>query len=139
MNFLKNKRGHILLQALIVMPVIYIALFLPLNFSIIQHERSVLNDVLDMALQKAAVDGGITTASRTFLLHEMQARGFDPAVVTITPASYVSVNRGNLIEITISVPGNASLLNGVKAIGGSPPPDAWRIMAGGCVMSEKLP
>lgn len=134
-----NQKGHVLLQVLIAMPIIYLILFLPLNITFAQHKRSVLNDVLDLALQKAAVEGGITGAVRAQILTDLEERGFDPLDVIIEPAAYTKRLRGELIELTISVYGGAASLKGVGAIGGEPPPDDWRILAEGTIMSEKLP
>lgn len=133
------QKGHILLQALIIMPILVAMLFLPLNFSVVQHKRSVINEVLDKALQRAAVEGGMTTRVRQGILDDMQDRGFDPLQIVVEPAFFTEKLRGEIIDITISAPGNASSLKGVEAIGGSPPPDTWMITASGSVMSEKLP
>lgn len=138
-KFYSCQKGHILLQALIIMPILVAMLFLPLNFSVVQHKRSVINDVLDKALQRAAVEGGITANVRQGILDDMQDRGFDLLQVFVEPAFYTEKLRGETIEITISAPGNASSLKGVEAIGSSPPSDTWMITATGSIMSEKLP
>lgn len=138
-QWLSSQKGHMLLQILIIMPLLCAILFLPLNFAIVQHQRSVLNDTLDLLLQRAAVLGGITEQLRQEILSELEERGFDPAKVVINPQSYIEKTRGELIQITISVPGDAGLLKGVRALGGTPPPDDWEITATGCIMSEKLP
>lgn len=138
-NGLNNHNGHILLQTLIILPILYIALFLPFHFAIVQHKRSVLNGVLEMALQKAAVDGGIKDELRTGLLNQLHGQGFDTTDVIITPSGFSEVIRPGIIQISISVPGKASVFKGVEALGGSMPPDDWRITASGCIMSEKLP
>lgn len=135
----KDTRGHILLQLLIIIPIMYIVLFLPLEFTFAQYKRSVLNDVLDLALQKAAVEGGITYDVRRQILTDLEERGFNRSAVIIAPEADRSHLRGEIIELTISVPGGASSLKGVRAIGGTPPPDTWLITAAGKIMSEKLP
>lgn len=138
-KFYDCQQGHILLQCLIIMPILVAMLFLPLSFSVVQHKRSVINDVLDKSLQSAAVEGGITAGVRQSILDDMQNSGFDRMQVVIEPVLYVEKNRGEIIELTISVPGNANVLKGIKAIGSSPPPDTWMITATGSIMSEKLP
>ncbi|MCR4442779.1 MAG: hypothetical protein QHH10_10940 [Peptococcaceae bacterium] len=138
-RFCKEQKGHVLLQAMLIIPMLYLALFLPFGFSVAQHKRSVLNDVLDMALQKAAVEGGITAPVRQEIIETLRVRGFNPDVVTIEPGGYIQKLRGETISITISVPGSIDSLNGVKAIGGTPPPAGWRITASGSIMSEKIP
>lgn len=134
----QKRQGHILLQALIIMPVLYIALFLPFSFAIAQHKRSVLNDTLDMALQRAAVAGGVSEAVRQGILDDLQERGFSPEEVIIEPGGYVPKSRGEMIRITISVPGNAAAFKSVQAIKGETPPEDWMISASGSIMSEKL-
>lgn len=136
---LKNEKGHLLLQALIIMPLLYAVLFLPFNYAIIQHQRSVLDNILDMSLQRASILGGITDQLRDEILAELQDRGFNPADVQIIPGSYMERTRGEIIKITISVPGNADILKGVRAIGGTPPAEGWEITASGSIMSEKIP
>jgi hypothetical protein len=90
-------------------------------------------------LQRASVEGGITAVVRQSILDDLQDRGFDPTQVIIEPSQYTKRMRGELIEITISIPGNVSALKGLGAIGTSPPPTNWRITAVGSIMSEKLP
>ena len=139
-NFLlKDHKGHALLQFLIIMPLLYLIIFIPINLTFAQHKRNVLNDVLDMALQKAAIEGGVNAVVRQQILTDLHDRGFKPDDVIIEPAVYTEYLRGELIELSISVPGGASSLKGVEAIGGTPPPDDWRITASGSIMSEKLP
>jgi len=138
-NFCSCQKGHILLQAMIIMPILIVMLFLPLSFSVVQHKRSVLNDVLDKALQRAAVEGGVTAGVRLGILDDLQNRGFDPDQVEIEPAFYTEKLRGEIIDITIYAPGNAGALKGVGAIGGATPPDDWKLRAAGSIMSEKLP
>ena len=138
-KFVRCKKGHILIQALIIIPIIYIALFLPFCFSVVQHKRSVLNDVLDYSLQRAAVEGGLSGRLRQEILDVLEQRGFNPAEVLILPASFVAKPRGEVIEITIAVPGHSKLLSGVKAIGGEHPSEDWHIAANGSIMSEKIP
>lgn len=138
-NFLSCRKGHILLQALIIMPLLVALLFLPFHFSVLQHKRSILNDVLDKALQQAAVAGGVTAAVREGILNDLAEKGFDPLLVEIEPDVYTPRWRGETIEITIAVPGNAASLRGVSAIGGAPPPEEWMLTASGSIMSEKLP
>lgn len=136
---LNNSSGHILLQTLIILPILYIALFLPFHFAVAQHKRSVLNGVLENALQKAAVDGGLKDDIRADLLNQLHEQGFDAAEVVITPTGYSEVARPGMIRISISIPGNSATFRGVQALGGSKPPDDWRITAAGSIMSEKLP
>lgn len=138
-HYLKNERGHLLLQALVIMPLLCAILYLPFSFAIIQHQRSVLNDILDVSLQRASVSGGITNQLREEILAEMENRGFNPVNVKISPNSYIEKTRGELIHITISVPGNRELLKGFGAIGGAPPAEGWEITASGSIMSEKIP
>ncbi len=138
-GFVRDKSGHILIQALIIIPIIYIALFLPFSFAVVQHKRSVLDDVLDYSLQRAAVEGGLTTRLRQELLDVLEERGFDRTEISVMPASFVERVRGEIIEISIAVPGHSGILSGVKAIGGEPPPEDWQMSASGSIMSEKLP
>lgn len=138
-EYLRNEKGHLLLQALVIMPLLYAVLYLPFNFAIIQHQRSVLNDILDVALQRASVSGGITNQLREEVLAEMENRGFNPENVSISPNSFIEKTRGELLHITISVPGNPGILKGVTAIGGLPPNEGWEIKASGSIMSEKIP
>jgi len=112
---------------------------LPFSFAVVQHKRSVLNEVLDFSLQRAAVRGGIDDALRQEILTALAARGFDPAEATITPSAFLTKNRGEMIEITIAVPGKAGTLAGVRALGGEPPPENWLLLAEGSIMSEKIP
>lgn len=133
------QRGHILLQTLIIMPILVAMLFLPLCFSVVQHKRSVINDILDKSLQRAAVEGGLSAGIRQSILDDMQEKGFDPLQVVIEPAFFAETFRGEIIDLTISAPGNAGTLKGVEAIGASPPPDTWMITATGSIMSEKIP
>lgn len=135
----KCQDGHILLQTIIIMPILIAMLFLPFSFSVVQHKRSVINDVLDKSLQRAAIEGGVTAGVKQIILNDLQAMGLDPNEVIIEPSHYTKRLRGEFIEITISVPGNASALKGVAAVGASPPPTNWRITAAGSIMSEKLP
>lgn len=137
--FFKNEKGHLLLQALVVMPLLCAALYLPFSFAIIQHQRSVLNNVLDLSLQRAAVSGGINNQLVGEILTEMQNRGFNPADVVINSNAFIEKTRGEVIEISISVSGNDEILKGVRAIGGTPPPEGWSITAVGSIMSEKIP
>ncbi|MDX9872806.1 MAG: hypothetical protein RBT41_10355 [Clostridia bacterium] len=138
-SFLCCQKGHILLQTLIIMPILLAMLFLPFNFSVLQHKRSVLDDILDKALQRAAVEGGLTADVRQEILNDLEARGFDPLTAEIGPAVHSARRRGEIIEISIAVPGNAHSLKGVMAIGGAPPPAEWMLKASGSIMSEKLP
>lgn len=138
-KFILAHKGHILMQALIIMPLLYIAVFLPFSFAVVQHKRSVLNDTLDMALKKAAVEGGITTSLRQELLDSLVDQGFSTDDIAIEPDKYEERLRGEIIEINIGVPGKGSSLKGVEAVGGTPPPDDWKIKASGSIMSEKLP
>lgn len=137
--FIKNYRGHMLLQALIILPLLYIAIFLPLNFSVVQHRRSVLDNALDIALQRAAVAGGVTEGIRRDTTGFLAEKGFNPGEVLIIPQNYQLRTRGEIIQITIKVPGNAELLQGVRVLGGEPPQEDWEITAIGSIMSELLP
>lgn len=128
-----------MVQACIVMVLIFIALVLPLNFTFSQHKRSVTDDVLDKALQRAAVEGGLTDAGRQAILNDLSDRGIDISGAVIAPAFYSEHVRGEIIEITISIPLNADNLRGVTAVGGTPPPDRTMLTAKGSIMSEKLP
>ncbi len=138
-KFMQAYRGHILMQALIIMPLLYIALYLPFSFAVVQHKRSVLNDTLDMALKRAAVEGGLTANLRQEVLEFLVEQGFSSDDIVIEPKKYEERQRGEIIEITIGVPGKGSSLKGIEAVGGTPPPDDWQIKAFGSIMSEKLP
>lgn len=139
MKILRDNKGHIVIQAMIVMVILYVALVLPLNFSFVQHKRSVLNDVLDKALQRAAVEGGLTDAGRAAILDDLQAKNIDITGATITPSSYTVHERGEIIDISIAVRLNSNLLRGVSAVGGTPPPEGAEMVASGSIMSEYLP
>jgi hypothetical protein len=135
---IRAPHGHILLQTLIVMPILYVLIFLPFSFALIQHKRSVLNDVLEVALQRASVEGGLTEQVRGKILSEMEKRGINPGEVLIQPEHTIVRTRGEIIEISISIPGGAGLLKGLAALGGQPLPDDWCLTAAGSVMSERL-
>lgn len=137
--FLHEQKGYIMVQACIVMVLVFIALVLPLSFTFSQHKRSVLNDVLDKSLQRAAVEGGLTEAGRQSILHDLAGLGFDITSVIITPCENTECLRGEIIEMTISVPLNVESLRGLSAIGADPPEPGTRIIAKGSIMSEKLP
>jgi len=138
-EFFRCRKGHILIQALIIFPIIYVALFLPFSFAVVQHKRSVLNDVLDYSLQRVAIEGGMTSRLRQEILDILEERGFNPAEVAIMPATFIERSRGEVIEITIAMPGHSGILSGVRAIGGTPPPEEWQLAASGSIMSEKIP
>lgn len=137
-RYYASQQGHILLETLIIMPILVAILFLPLNFSIVQHKRSVINNILEKALQQAAVEGGITSEIRQDILLDMQAQGFDRLQAIIEPDFYQEKLRGEIIEITVSVPGNSNSLSGVGVFGSQPPPGTWMITATGSIMSEKI-
>lgn len=138
-DLVRNRQGHILLETIIIMPLILVVLFLSFSFSVTYHKRSVLNNVLDMALQKAAVAGGLTSDIRGALFFELDKHGFDSDKIKIEPLSYVEKNRGEIITISIAISENGQGFNMIQAIGGEPFPDIWQIKAEGSIMSEKLP
>jgi len=139
MNFFKNRKGYILLQAVLLMVLIYTALFLPFNFNLVQHKRNVINDVLDKGLQRAAVEGGVTSSVRNMIVNDLKTRGFAEEDIEVEPGVFEQKNRGETIEITIKVLGYGENLKGVSALGGTPPPEGWKILAQGSIMSEYIP
>lgn len=134
----KKQEGYLLIEALLLTTFVAAAIVLPLSITLVQQKKVVLNDALDLGLQKASVVGYVNTGVEDAIKDHLTQMNVDITGLTITGTSSQKL-RGEIIDLELSVPVGIAAQYGLRLIGGDTIEPDTPIKASGSIMSEYLP
>lgn len=138
---MRGERGSVYIEFLVVLPMLIFLSFYPVELWLLNHKRDILQFHVDTFLQRAQLEGALSTSLMTDLKNSLASFGFNLALVRFdgstpeTPDGVVSKHRGETIVLNIGYP--VSGLNSLKILNLSPPAAGTYMWARGTILSER--